>query len=48
MAGRFPMDKKDEEDDQAFWNICKSCFRIDNSGLPQVKAHASSNNHVSK
>ena len=44
----FPWIKKDEKDDQAFCNVCKISFRIDNSGLSQVKAHASSNNHVSK
>ena len=40
--------KKDEKDNQAFYNACKSSFRIDNSGLSQAKAHASSNNQVSK
>ena len=40
--------KKDEKDDQAFYNVCKSSFRIDNSGLSQAKGHASSNNQVSK
>ena len=44
----FPWVKKDEKDDQAFCNVCKISFQIDNSGLSQVKAHASSNNHVSK
>ena len=44
----FPWIKKDEKDDQTFCNIRKSSFRINNSELSQVKAHASSNDHVPK
>ena len=40
--------KKDKNAGQAYCSICKTSFRIDNSGLSQVKSHAKSAGHTAK
>ena len=40
--------KKDKNCGYAYCSSCRSSFRIDNSGLSQVKTHASSASHKAK
>ena len=45
---QFSWIKKDQTEGQAYCRVCKSSFRIDNSGISQVKAHSSTNSHKEK
>ena len=42
------IEKDNTNSANAYCRICKSSFRIDNSGLSQVKAHASGDSHKKK
>ena len=44
----FTWIQKDKDSSNAYCKVCNSSFRIDNSGLSQVKAHASADSHKKK
>ena len=44
----FTWIQKDKDSSNAYCKVCNSSFRIDNSGLSQLKAHASADSHKKK